>query len=77
MVKHHRMQMNAYRAQEGHHMGCPSIMNDSNGQAGPQGGHERGFLAQIGSSLVTSVAVRHTKELFVTGRPLKHSLNID
>jgi hypothetical protein len=23
-------------------------MNDSNGQAGPQGGRERGFLAQIG-----------------------------
>ena len=31
-------------------MGCVSVMNDSNGQAGPQGGRERGFLAQIGSS---------------------------
>ena len=29
-------------------MGYVSVMNDGNGQAGPQGGRERGFLAQIG-----------------------------
>ena len=53
------------------------MVNDSNGQAGPQGGPERGILAQIGPSMANLLAVRHTKELFVTGRPLKHTPDID
>ena len=58
-------------------MVCFGMANDSNGQAGPQGGPERGILAQIGSSMATLLAVTHTKELFVTGRPPKHTSDID
>ena len=58
-------------------MGCASVMNDSNGQAGPQGGRERGFLARLARERRRCSALTHTKELFVTGRPLKHTPNID
>jgi len=77
VVEHHRMSKTVYRAQEVHHGSHTSLLNDSNGQAGHQGGREPGFLAQIGLSVATLLAATHTKELFVAGRPLKHTLNID
>ena len=58
-------------------MVCFGVTNDSNGQAGHQGGPERGILAQIGSSFFFFLAVGHANELFVTGRPLKHTPDID
>ena len=54
-----------------------SVANDSDRHAGHQGGRERGFLAQIGSSLTTILAVTPSKELFVTVIPLKPTLNIN
>ena len=36
-----------------------SVANDSDRHAGHQGGRERGFLAQIGSSLVTILPLTH------------------